>query len=50
MYGTRIGVNSVFDRLEAVEARYEKLNELLMDPEVLNDPKNYVIIQKNSPI
>lgn len=29
----------MFDRLEAVEERYEKLNQLLMDPEVINDPK-----------
>ncbi|KPC99859.1 Peptide chain release factor 1 [Geobacillus sp. BCO2] len=29
----------MFDRLEAVEQRYEKLNELLMDPDVINDPK-----------
>ncbi len=27
----------VFDRLEAVEERYNKLNELLSDPEVIND-------------
>jgi peptide chain release factor 1 len=32
-------VNNVFDRLQAVEERYEKLNQLLMDPEVINDPK-----------
>ena len=31
-------VNDVFDRLEAVEARYEKLNELLSDPEIVNNP------------
>ncbi|WP_062351517.1 peptide chain release factor 1 [Bacillus kwashiorkori] len=29
----------MFDRLEAVEDRYEKLNELLSDPEVVSDPK-----------
>jgi peptide chain release factor 1 len=29
----------VFDRLQAVEDRYDKLNELLSDPEVVNDPK-----------
>ncbi|NMD70050.1 peptide chain release factor 1 [Bacillus sp. DNRA2] len=29
----------MFDRLQAVEDRYEKLNELLSDPEVVNDPK-----------
>ncbi|MDQ0257176.1 peptide chain release factor 1 [Evansella vedderi] len=29
----------MFDRLEAVEERYEKLNELLMDPDVISDPK-----------
>ncbi|WP_368078273.1 PCRF domain-containing protein, partial [Priestia megaterium] len=28
----------MFDRLEAVEARYEKLNELLSDPEIVNNP------------
>ncbi len=27
----------MFDRLEAVEARYEKLNELLSDPDIVND-------------
>jgi peptide chain release factor 1 len=32
-------VNDVLDRLQAVEDRYEKLNELLSDPEVVNDPK-----------
>jgi peptide chain release factor 1 len=29
----------VFDRLQAVEDRYDKLNELLSDPEIVNDPK-----------
>jgi peptide chain release factor 1 len=29
----------VLDRLQAVENRYEKLNELLSDPAVVNDPK-----------
>jgi len=29
----------VFDRLQAVEDRYERLNELLSDPEVINDSK-----------
>ncbi len=29
----------MLDRLQAVEDRYEKLNELLSDPEVVNDPK-----------
>jgi len=29
----------VFDRLAAVEDRYEKLNELLSDPDIVNDPK-----------
>jgi peptide chain release factor 1 len=32
-------VNELFDRLQAVEDRYEKLNELLSDPEIINDPK-----------
>ena len=30
---------SMFDRLQAVEDRYERLNELLSDPEVINDSK-----------
>lgn len=30
-------MKSVFDRLEAVEARYEKLNELLSDPDIVSD-------------
>lgn len=29
----------MFDRLQAVEDRYEKLNELLSDPEIINDSK-----------
>ncbi|WP_214480943.1 peptide chain release factor 1 [Bacillus sp. SM2101] len=29
----------MFDRLQAVEERFEKLNELLSDPEIVNDPK-----------
>jgi peptide chain release factor 1 len=29
----------VFDRLQSVEDRYERLNELLSDPEIINDTK-----------
>ena len=29
----------MLDRLKSIEERYEKLNELLSDPEVVNDPK-----------
>ncbi|GER66366.1 peptide chain release factor 1 [Weizmannia acidilactici] len=29
----------MFDRLQTVENRYEKLNELLSDPDIVNDPK-----------
>ncbi|MBU9724358.1 MULTISPECIES: peptide chain release factor 1 [Bacillaceae] len=29
----------MFDRLQAVEERYERLNELLMDPDVISDTK-----------
>ncbi|WP_442636995.1 peptide chain release factor 1 [Rossellomorea marisflavi] len=29
----------MYDRLQAVEDRYVKLNELLSDPEIVNDPK-----------
>lgn len=32
-------MNDVLDRLQAIEARYEKLNELLSDPEVISDSK-----------
>nr|WP_250886509.1 peptide chain release factor 1 [Bacillus sp. SM2101] len=39
MLWTKIEVNDVFDRLQAVEERFEKLNELLSDPEIVNDPK-----------
>ncbi|MBS4206807.1 peptide chain release factor 1 [Bacillus sp. FJAT-50079] len=28
----------MFDKLQSVEERYEKLNELLSDPEIVNDP------------
>lgn len=30
---------SMFDRLAAVEDRYDKLNELLSDPDIVSDPK-----------
>lgn len=30
----------MFDRLQAVEDRYEKLNELLSDPDIVSDSKN----------
>ncbi len=30
---------TLFDRLQAVEDRYDKLNELLSDPEIVNDTK-----------
>jgi peptide chain release factor 1 len=30
---------TMFDRLQAVEDRYERLNELLSDPEIVNDSK-----------
>ena len=33
------GELTVFDRLQSVEDRYEKLNELLSDPEIINDSK-----------
>lgn len=33
----KIEVKPVFDRLQALEDRYEKLNQLLSDPEVIND-------------
>ena len=29
----------MFDRLQAVEDRYDRLNELLSDPEVISDYK-----------
>ena len=29
----------MFDKLQAVEDRYEKLNELLSDPDIVNDAK-----------
>ena len=29
----------MFDRLQAVEDRYERLNELLSDPEIVSDTK-----------
>ena len=32
-------MNNLFDRLQSVEDRYERLNELLSDPEVINDSK-----------
>ncbi|PLR68013.1 peptide chain release factor 1 [Bacillus sp. UMB0893] len=32
-------MNNVLDRLQSVEDRYEKLNGLLMDPDIINDSK-----------
>ncbi|CCQ22090.1 Peptide chain release factor 1 [Listeria monocytogenes] len=29
----------MYDRLQAVEDRYDELNELLSDPDVVSDPK-----------
>lgn len=29
----------MFDRLQSVEDRYEKLNELLSDPDIVSDPE-----------
>lgn len=37
MLWTKIEVNDVLDRLQTVEDRYEKLNELLSDPNIIND-------------
>lgn len=34
-----IGVKSVLERLQSLEDRYERLNELLSDPEVISDSK-----------
>lgn len=34
-----IEVKTMFDRLQAVEDRYERLNELLSDPDIVNDSK-----------
>jgi len=39
MLWKKIEVNNVFDRLQAVEDRYDRLNELLSDPEIVNDTK-----------
>ncbi len=37
---------SIFDRLEAVDARYEELNELLSDPQVINDTNRFMKLSK----
>ncbi|MGV3489520.1 MAG: PCRF domain-containing protein, partial [Tuberibacillus sp.] len=38
----------MFDRLQSLEDRYEKLNQLLSDPEVINDPKRLREYSKES--
>jgi len=38
----------MFERLQALEDRYEKLNQLLSDPEVINDPKRLRDYSKES--
>lgn len=40
----------MLDRLKSIEERYEKLNEYLSDPEVVNDLRSFVNIRKNNPI
>ena len=37
----------MFDQLDIVEERYEQLNEMLSDPEIVNDPINYENILKS---
>ena len=37
----------MFDQLDIVEERYEQLNEMLSDPEIVNDSDKCVNIQKN---
>ncbi|GAY77866.1 peptide chain release factor 1 [Sporolactobacillus inulinus] len=32
------GVDEMFERLQSIEDRYEKVNQMLADPEVINDP------------
>lgn len=39
MLCSKIEVTNLLDRLQSVEFRYDKLNQLLMDPDVVNDPK-----------
>ncbi len=36
----------MIDKLQAVEDRYERLNELLSDPEIVNDPKKLMAYSK----
>ncbi|MEG0678552.1 MAG: peptide chain release factor 1, partial [Carnobacterium sp.] len=36
----------MFDRLASVEGRYEELNELLSDPEVVSDTKRLMKLTK----
>jgi peptide chain release factor 1 len=36
----------MFDRLQAVEDRYDRLNELLSDPEIVNDSKKLAKFSK----
>ena len=38
----------IFGQLEIVEERYEKLNELLSDPDVVSDTKNLWNTLKNN--
>ena len=37
----------MFDQLDIVEERYEQLNEMLSDPEIVNDSDKLRNIQKN---
>ena len=36
----------MLDRLEAIHQRYEELNQLLCDPEVLQDPAKLKLLSK----
>ena len=39
----------MFERLQAVEDRYDHLNELLSDPDIVSDMTKLRIIRRSSP-
>lgn len=41
-----VSENNIFDRLVSVDARYEELNELLSDPDVISDTNRFMKLSK----
>ena len=41
-----LNVDKIFDQLEGLVERYDELQEMIIDPEVINDNPRYLKISK----